>query len=252
MLAARPDTNDMMYFLAFVYGLIFGSFLNVLIDRLPKGQDVIWGRSRCDYCKRNLRWFELIPVISFVLQGGKCLRCYKKLSIQYMLMEVVTAIGFTVLLLFFHYSLGLYLASLVIFSSLLVITVTDFKTQIIPDSMIVLGLLGAIAFFTVQNALSAVAATGFFYALWYFTKGRGMGFGDVKLAFLLGLILGYPKIVAALYIAFLTGAVVGVILIFRGKKSLKSKIAFGPFMILGAVGSLLFHNFIQILWKTYF
>jgi leader peptidase (prepilin peptidase) / N-methyltransferase len=249
-----------MPYIASLFGLIVGSFLGVLIDRLPKGQDVIWGRSHCDFCKRNLRWYELIPVFSFVVLRGRCLRCKKKLSFLYPVIELITAAGFGLLYVVWGASMLTYIGTLIVFCSLVVIVFADFQYQIIPDSMIVLGLVGTALWLFLNipprelpsYALAGVGAAAFFYILWRVTKGRGMGFGDVKLALFLGLILGYPGIVISLYIAFLTGAAVGVILILTGGKTLKSKIAFGPFMVFGALGSILFQKHILILWKTFF
>lgn len=243
-----------------LFGLVIGSFLNVLADRLPKGQDVFLGRSHCDFCKKNLRWFELIPVISFFSCGARCLRCHKRLSWQYPLSELVTATGFIVLYRVFGMHAAELAASLVIFSSLLVVTLADLKYQIIPDSMIVTSLVGAIAWLYVHvppamwlaHGLSGIAACALFYMLWYGTKGKGMGFGDVKLSFVLGLLLGFPGTIFALYIAFLTGAGVGVILILGGSKTLKSKIAFGPFLILGILGTAMWYSELLLVWKRYF
>lgn len=210
----------------FLLGLSIGSFLNVLIDRLPKGR-TIWGRSQCDYCNKKLRWYELIPIVSYIIQKGRCRRCHKRLSIQYPLVEFITGIGFVFLYPQF--------VSLIIFCALLVVFVADLKYQIIPDSMLVIAAIGAGLGGLWVNALAGLGAALFFYMLWRITRGRGMGFGDVKLACVLGLLLGFPGIVIALYAAFLTGAIVGVILILRGKAGLKSKIPFGPFLILGFV-----------------
>lgn len=229
-------------------GLVVGSFLNVLIDRLPRGQNVIWGRSHCDWCKRRLYWYELIPLLSFFIQGGRCRHCRHKLSWQYPLVEAVTALGFVAGGYLYGYSL-LNIGYLLIFSSLLVIFFADFKYQIIPDVMVEIGILGALlrlfsspdfSITVVSNfVITALAGSGFFLLLWLVTRGRGIGLGDAKLAFLLGLVLGYPRFVVAGYAAFLTGAVVGVILILTGKKSLKSRVAFGPFLIEGSVVALI-------------
>ncbi|KKU80689.1 MAG: Prepilin peptidase [Candidatus Gottesmanbacteria bacterium GW2011_GWA1_47_8] len=242
-----------MELLVFVLGLCVGSFANVLIDRLPKGESVWFGRSHCDHCKKTLRWFELIPLLSFVLQTGRCRRCHKKLSIQYPLVELAT--GFMVVLIqgqAFEARQGLALG--LIFSSLLVIFVADLKYMIIPDSMIVIGIFGVLlqgrALGGLQgSALSGLGAAVFFLALFLVTRGRGMGFGDVKLAFLLGLWLGFPRIIIALYLAFLTGAVVGVTLILGRKKKLKSKIAFGPFLVIGAIGAYFYSGQILTWWE---
>ena len=242
-----------MEVLLFVVGLCVGSFLNVLIDRLPKDESIWLGRSHCDYCKKTLRWFELIPLLSYFFQRGRCLRCHKKLSIQYPIVELTTGLMFV----FLHAqgrALNSQLSELIILSSLLVIFVSDLKYMIIPDSMIVSGILGVLlqgpAFAAFQGrAFSAIGAAVFFLILFLITGGRGMGFGDVKLAFLLGLWLGFPQIVIALYVAFLTGAAVGVTLILGGKKGLKSKIAFGPFLIVGAAAAQLFGAFVMTWWQ---
>ena len=226
-----------MELLRFVLGLCVGSFLNVLIDRLPKGESIWFGRSRCDFCKKPLRWCELIPIISYLLQAGRCRRCRKKLSLQYPIVELTTGLGF-VLIQGQAFDARQGLALSITFSALLVIFVADLKYMIIPDSMIVVGLLGVLLQgHPLQTLLPGAGAMLFFLLLFFVTHARGMGFGDVKLSFLLGLWLGFPQIIIALYLAFLTGAIVGVTLILARKKKLKSKIAFGPFLIVGAVGA---------------
>lgn len=252
-------------FFCFLFGICIGSFLNVLIDRLPAGETVVNGRSHCDYCRKILRWFELIPLLSFLMQRGRCRRCGKRLSYQYPFIELLTGLGFMMLgarfipdpVAIMPADMVRFLCGLGIFSCLLVIFVTDCKTQIIPDSMVIIGCLSVVLEMIVRNGLisvfsvlpSAVGASCFFYVLWFITRGRGMGFGDVKLAFLLGLMTGYPLIVAALYVAFLTGAVSGVILMIRGKKTLKSRIAFGPFLILGTGIVLFYAEGFLVFWK---
>jgi len=241
--------------LLFLTGLSVGSFLNVLIDRLPKGETVVRGRSHCDFCKKTLRWYELIPVLSFVLQGAKCRRCGRTLSWQYPAIELVTAAGFLAV----YMSVGATVVLIPLFiliSSAIVITVADLKYQIIPDSMAVASLIATLfyLFFSVpsagwlSHAETALATATFFYLLWYATHGRGMGFGDVKLSFVIGLLLGFPETLFALYGAFLTGAAAGVILILQGKKSLKSKIAFGPFLIFATAVSIIFREEFFKLW----
>lgn len=223
-------------------GLFFGSFFNVLVDRLPAGESILFGRSHCDFCKKNLRWFELIPVLSFLLQRGKCRRCHHSLSIRYPISELLTAVLFmgTASLVVTH-SFPIIAVTFLLVSILWVIFWTDILTYMIPDSLIVIGCVVSLFFLfstpplsIAGYLLSASVGSGFFYFLWFVTKGKGMGFGDVKLVLLLGLALGFPRIVTALYVAFLTGAIVGIILIIGGKKHLKSKIPFGPFLIIGA------------------
>ena len=161
------------------------------------------------------------------------------------------------------YPLAAVISYLVIFSSLLVIFMADLKFQIIPDSMVAVGSIAAVVRLTsiggsipyagwTQFIFSAIGASGFFYLLWLLTKGRGMGLGDSKLAFLLGFLLGFPSIIVALYVAFLTGAIVGVILIVKGKKSLKTKIPFGPFLILGFIAAAQWTPQILHFWRNIF
>jgi leader peptidase (prepilin peptidase)/N-methyltransferase len=251
-----------MGYVAAAVGLCVGSFLNVLADRLPRGEDIFWGRSHCDWCRKTLRWYELIPVLSFILQKGRCIRCGRQLSLQYPVVEAVTAFGFWYLYTSFSYSWPLLAAYLLLFCSLLVICVADLKYQVIPDSMIVVGALGAILSIVfgcscqehvwAVHILSSCGAGMLFVVLWAITRGRGMGLGDVKFSFLMGLILGFPDTVIALYVAFLTGASLGVILILGRKKSLKSKIAFGPFLVLGTVGTFLFREQLLTIWNLLF
>lgn len=227
-----------------LFGLAVGSFLNVLIDRLPRGKNVITGRSLCDHCKKTLRWYELIPLLSWVAQGARCRRCHKKLSWQYPLIELVTGVGFVILAPSYW----------LIFSSFLVIFMADLKYQIIPDSMVIAGVIGAIGVNGVigENILAGMGASAFFLFLWFITRGRAMGFGDVKFAFLMGLLLGFRGVIVACYLAFLTGAGVGVILILRGKKGLKSKIAFGPFLVFGTSVALVWGQQIIEWWRRLF
>lgn len=232
----------MILAIIFILGLALGSFANVLIDRLPRGESIVYGRSHCDFCRKKLRWFELLPVISFIIQRGRCLHCHKRLSVQYPLIEMVTAIGLLIIYQLFSYSFILLCSYGLIFLAFLVIFVADLKYQIIPDSMVILGLLGALGLVGINwdKFAAGAGAALFFWFLYIITRRRGMGFGDVKLAFLLGFLLGMPKIIVALYVAFLTGAATGVILILGGKKKLKSKISFGPFLIFGL--------FIALVW----
>jgi prepilin signal peptidase PulO-like enzyme (type II secretory pathway) len=158
------------------------------------------------------------------------------------MIEFATATGFALL---YPHHISLYL----LFISLLVIFVADLKYQIIPDSMIVLGVLGAL--WAGAHLIPAIGSFAFLYLLWVVTRGRGMGFGDVKLAFLMGLFLGFPGVVAAFYVAFLTGAAAAVILMIGRKKTWKSKIAFGPFLVLGTVAAWIWQPQIVALWRMF-
>jgi leader peptidase (prepilin peptidase)/N-methyltransferase len=247
----------MLYAIIVLFGLVVGSFLNVLIDRIPRGENVVWKPSHCDYCKKPLRWFELFPVISYVIQGGRCRRCRHTLSIQYPALESITAFGFLGVFLYTNTSVFWLLLSLCIFSSLLVIFMIDMKHQIIPDSILLVLLIGiAVSGIPLswaqrgQHLMTALICGGLFLFLWTVTRGRGLGFGDVKLVAVLTLFLGYPFSVIMLYIAFLTGAMLGVILIATHRAKMKTRIAFGPFLIAGFAGAILFGESILVWWRS--
>jgi len=239
----------------FIFGLIVGSFLNCVIYRFEKNESFLKGRSYCPKCKHTLNWKDLIPIFSFLILKGKCRYCSKKISLQYPLVELATGVLF--ILTFHFWSLGfnwlvgigiwelIYL--LIILCSLIVIFVYDLKHYIIPDKVIypailVIGIWYLVAWmflnqYTSYQLLvtiySAFGAAAFFLAIVLISRGRWMGVGDIKLAFLMGLLLGFPKILVALFSAFLIGAIIGIGLIATGKKTLKSEVPFGPFLVTG-------------------
>ncbi len=227
-----------------VIGVAVGSFSNVLIDRLSNNESIL-GRSHCDYCKKILGPLELVPVISFVAQRARCAACKKKLSYQYPLIEALTGILFA-----FSWVYTAPLAAPVrilhlgIVTCILVIFFADVKYQIIPDEMQIAFAVFALlivwfaSYDVIQvgrHILSGFAVAAPILALYLGTRGKGMGFGDVKFAFGMGALLGISGGFAALYIAFVTGAVYGIFAVLTYTKSMKSKIAFGPFLIVGTV-----------------
>jgi prepilin signal peptidase PulO-like enzyme (type II secretory pathway) len=252
-----------IFFIIFLFflGLFFGSFLNLLIDRLPNNKSIL-GRSHCEKCHKTLTWKDLIPLLSFIHLRGKCRYCHTKLSFQYPLLELVTGGLFALTYIFTMYQVPFIINSgfinpysliinllfnLFIVSCFIVIFFADLKYGIIPDKIIVAGILVTLPYiFMIHDSefmihlLSAFGAFLFFLLLYLLTRGRGMGFGDVKLAFLLGLVLGFPGVFYAIYIAFLTGGLAGIILILWKKKTMKSSVPFGPFLIIGAFISLFF------------
>ena len=239
----------------FVFGAVVGSFLNVVILRLNTGQSVISGRSKCFTCAKKLKWYELLPIVSFVFFRGKCSACKAKISWQYPIIEIITGLLF--LLIFNEFSLFFVLYFfhlLIIFSVLIIIAIYDYHHQIIPNLFVWIfnGLAFASLFgnwkparpaggleignFDFNGLLAGFILFAFFALLWGVSRGRWMGFGDAKLALGIGWLLGITKGIAAITLAFWIGAIVGVLLIYlnKSKYGLKSSIAFGPFMILGA------------------
>jgi len=244
----------LIYFFIFLLGLAVGSFLNCLIFRLEKGEGFLWGSSYCPKCQHQLNWLDLIPLLSFLLLKGKCRYCRQKISWQYPLVELATGILFLFPLiylggrpiifqeLFFYW---------VIFSFAIVIFIYDLKHYIIPDKVIYLAIVIALIFnfqFLILrelstfkfSLLSALGASLFFLTIVLVSRGEWMGVGDVKLAFLMGLLLGFPNILVALFFAFLIGAIIGIGLVISGKKTFKSEIPFGPFLVTG--------TFIALFW----
>ena len=223
-------------------GLVIGSFLNVVIYRLPRGLGFVRGRSFCPKCKHKINWFDNVPVISFLILKGHCRFCGKRISWQYPLVELLTGVLF-----YLSYLSHLSFLSCLFICGLIVIFFVDLEHQIIPDEIVIPLSILFLVYFLMTNPqllitnylITALISFLFLYFIFLLTKGKGMGFGDVKLAFLMGLVLGFPKIVVAFYLAFLTGAFIGVILILLGKAKLKQKIAFGPFLVFGTIFSLL-------------
>lgn len=245
----------MTFIFLFILGLFIGSFLNVLIDRLPQEKSIL-GRSHCEFCHHPLSIMDLIPIASFVFLKGKCRYCHKKLSYQYPFIELIT--GTIFLLTYFLSFQGLLIYDLSLFfelvfflivaSGLIVLFFVDIKYYMIPDKLtLFLGFVASIfllfnPFLIVPHLIAGVLGFLFFLFVFVITKGKGWGFGDVKFAFVMGLILGPAGLFIALYIAFLTGALVGIILILWRKKGLKSIIPFAPFLSIGTYISLIFSN----------
>jgi prepilin signal peptidase PulO-like enzyme (type II secretory pathway) len=249
----------MTLLLLFVLGAITGSFLGSLTWRWPKNISIFDGRSRCPKCKHVISWHDNIPIISFLVLRGKCRHCHKKISIRYPIIEFAIAILFPItyfllpkinMNLTWLLDLGMVPSLLVVLTlvaTLVAIFVIDFEDQYIPDSLVFLVLMLTLGIFlaTSNNSLfQALAAGGgagvFLLILHLVTLGRGMGLGDVKLAFALGTILGFPLSVVFMFAAFILGSATGLVLIALKLAKARQKIAFGPFLIAGFVLTCLF------------
>lgn len=235
----------------FVIGCFFGSLLCLLVDRFVRREQVFFGHSYCEHCKHKLGAADLIPIFSYTLNGGKCRYCHTKLPIHLLLTEVLCGLMFVIVYLYvsiFSLSFALLLLLLAIFFCFLGMFIADWIYGIIPDEFIVIAIAATIPFLylvgpqlLLNNFLAGVGTFLFFLALFLATRGRGVGFGDVKLVFLLGFFLGFPQIVVCLYIAFLTAAAVSLILILLKKKKFRGgSIAFGPFLIFAATFAFFF------------
>jgi leader peptidase (prepilin peptidase) / N-methyltransferase len=225
----------------FVFGLFIGSFLNVVGSRWQSGIG-IGGRSFCPVCRAQLHWYELLPLVSYLIQGGRCRNCKTKISTQYPLVEIWTGLLFATLPLLF----------IPVFCVYVVITVYDFKHKIIPDLLVYTSILMAVVYRIGVDSSTLDWLAGpiiflFFGSIWLLSKGRAMGFGDAKLGLSLGLLLGAVWGFSAVVMSFWIGAILTLLYmglshrsaLLRGGKRLtmKSEIPFAPFMILGAWAS---------------
>lgn len=228
-----------------VFGASIGSFLNVLIDRLPNNQG-LQGRSKCDYCGKKIAWYDLFPVFSYFILNGKCRYCKKKLSFQYPFIEILTGIIFLLVFLSGKGSSYFSLFALLgIVSSLIVIFVSDLKYHLISDY-----LLASLAIFSLvfhfansltlqyifkEQVISALIVSLPIFLIYFLSHEKAMGLGDVYLTAIMGFLLGWGAGFLALYFAFVTGAIIGIVLMVSHKKKIKSRIPFGPFLVFGTV-----------------
>lgn len=232
----------------FVIGLVVGSFLNVCIYRLPAGKSIVSPPSSCGRCGHRLGVFDMIPVLSYIFLRGKCRYCGMPYSPRYALVELLTGCLFALCGL--YYLPGIPLALVFVFvASLVVLTFVDFDHQIILDEVLILmlGCGAAYVFFTTGDYWDALYGMGFaggLMLLIFVLSRGGMGAGDVKLCFVLGLWLGLKASVVCLMLAFVTGGVIGVLLLATGIKKRRDPIPFGPFLCIGAYISLLFSPYI--------
>ncbi|PLR75523.1 prepilin peptidase [Bacillus sp. V3-13] len=234
-----------MQLYVFTLGILLGSFFNVVGLRVPLNKSIVKPRSHCPYCGHTLSWFELIPVISYLLQGGKCRSCRAPVSPLYPFVELVTGLLFVSAPLLTGWSAELFVAWSLI-SLVVIVFITDIKYMIIPDKVL---LVFAVIFLLERvflpldpwwdSFLGAAAGFGLLLLITVVSKG-GMGFGDVKLFAVLGFATGTKLVLLAFFLATLFGAVFGLIGMMAGKLEKKKPIPFGPFIGLGALTAYFF------------
>ena len=230
-------------------GLLIGSFLNVVIYRVPRGESIVSPGSHCPNCGHVLRAWELIPVVSFLIQKGQCRGCQAGISWRYPAVELLTGILFF-FTAFWGFDSGTHPARLLLNLSfvavLIALSFIDLDTFRLPDVLTLpllgLGLLGA---FVIpgyptgwESVLSAVGAGGLFWSIAR-VYPQGMGLGDVKLVAAMGAVLGFPSIFLAVFVGSFVGAFIGIYLLFTGRKCFGKQIPFGPYLALGAIFALL-------------
>lgn len=218
--------------LIFLLGLVSGSFFNSVIYRLEK-KESLKGRSYCPFCKHSLSWQDLVPIVSFFILKGRCRYCKKRISWQYPAVELAVGLLFS-FLFYVLWPSSAFIYCLIIFSLLLLIFVFDLKHFLIPSEFLYPAIVIALFYnFSLKAIITGCLSALFFLLIFLLSKGRWLGFGDVKLALFMGLFLGWPNILTALFSSFFTGAIIGIGLIFLKKKGWKSEVPFAPFLISG-------------------
>ena len=226
-------------------GLVTGSFLNVCIDRLPGGKSLVYPPSHCDACQRRLGILDLIPVASYLWLRGKCRYCGARIPVRIPLVEFATGAAFAFLL--WHFGLSWRFALVSVYACLLlVLAVIDLEKGLILNVIVYPAAVTALAigFFLPEFAIykgilgGAIGFTALMLVALIFRGG--MGWGDVKMAGLIGLMTGYPFVFAALFMGIIAGGIAAIALMLMGKKSRKDAIPFGPFLALG--------SFLALIW----
>jgi leader peptidase (prepilin peptidase) / N-methyltransferase len=251
-----------MGMIVFIFGLVFGSFANVVIYRLPKGKSIVRPGSQCPSCGKDILWYDNIPLISYILLRGRCRFCKKHISARYFLIELVTGILFLLIYLKFGMGVSFFIYTLFAFS-LLIMGFIDIDTYLISDVIvlpgIVLGLAFSITFPQMHYELSRGGSI--LYSLTGGLLGAGllillgmvgkllfrkeaMGGGDVKLLAMIGVFLGWKSVFMTIFFASLLGTVISLTLIALKKKTMEDYVPFGPYLGLGAVISMFYKGMI--------
>jgi leader peptidase (prepilin peptidase)/N-methyltransferase len=230
---------------ALVFGMLTGSFLNVCICRMPKDESIVSPPSHCPQCSHTIKWYDNIPLLSYLLLRGKCRGCGTHISLQYPLVELLN--GILTLFLFLHFGMTLDFASyFLLCSSLVVITFIDIEHQIIPDEISLPGIVigFALSFFLkghswLNSLLGIILGGGSLllvaYGYQWLTGKEGMGGGDIKLLAMMGAFLGWKAVPFIIFSSSLIGSVVGISIMLLQKKDSKLAIPFGPYLAFGAL-----------------
>lgn len=232
-----------IYIMIFIFGSVMGSFLNVLAVRLSNNESILWPGSHCHNCNHRLRWYELIPVVSYLIQKGRSRCCHTIIPISYLIIEIVTGVLYMVSYHSFGFSYD-FIISLIFISSLIVIIVSDIEYMIILDEIIaissILIILLELVFYGLDYTVYKILAGIFAFITMYVIKLIGdrlfkresMGGGDIKLMFLFGIVLGYPLAICDIFLATFIAFPVAIFILFSRRDNL---IPFGPFLAMGAI-----------------
>ncbi len=253
----------LILFIVFAIGASIGSFLNVVIYRVPRGESIVFPPSRCPHCGHKLAWYDMIPIVSYLILKGKCRYCGKSISPLYPVIEFITGV-WTVLvfIMLFPGNIDAFVEVLVFGYFAIALSVIDMQLYILPNKILLPMAIFEIVwsvfalvmkwetFIDLRNRLIGAVVLLVFFLIIYYLVPDGMGEGDVKLSPIIGWFLGFPKIVPWFFIAFGLGAIVGVIFMLISKFTkgeTKHVVPFGPFMLLGAILSW-FYGIPIILW----
>lgn len=231
----------MLGFFVFIFGLILGSFLNVCIYRIPRGESIAYPPSHCTNCDNKIKWYDLIPVVSYIFLRGKCRYCKEKISLRYPLIELITGVIFLALYIDYGLSFNFY-KFLCLSALLIVIGMIDLDTTDVYFSTTLSGIIFGIVFiiygyflgYSPWNYLSGGALSGGIIALIIFIT-KGMGWGDFEICLMSGLFLGFKFSILMLFLSFVLGGIIAIMLIILGIKSRKDYIPFGQFIALGTI-----------------
>jgi leader peptidase (prepilin peptidase)/N-methyltransferase len=255
-------TEPFLLIISAIFGTMIGSFLNVVILRLPdRNQSIVYPASHCPRCSSPLHWYENIPIVSYLMLRGKCSHCKMPISIQYPVVELTMALLAAALM--YKFQLSIAAAGYFLFSAaLLVVIVIDIHHQIIPDVIslpgIILGVLFSLVSDTVtwqSSLIGLLAGGGVLYAVAYFyfllRKVDGMGGGDIKLLAMIGAWLGWQSLPFVIFASSFSGSIVGLIAMFYQKKGGRTRIPFGPFLSLSALIYTFYSEKILYLFNLY-
>ena len=237
-------TPQLTLLLLGVLGLVVGSFLNVCIYRLPRGQSVNWPGSRCTTCDRSLAWYENIPVVSWVVLRGRCRTCGERISVMYPIVEVITAALFIAGYVIYGWT-PLLAVRLAFTCAMIVLFVIDLQHYLLPNVITVPGIVIGFALSLVlppgwkASLIGLIAGGGLLFAIaeaWYRFRGiEGLGMGDVKMLAMIGAFLGWKLMLVTLVLSSFAGSLIGVGAIALGRGGMKSMLPFGTFLAVGAL-----------------
>lgn len=235
--------NGLCVWITITYGIVIGSFLNVCIYRIPNHESVVVSRSHCMSCGKQIKWYDLVPLVSFLVLRGKCRYCKAKLSWQYPAVEALNGMLYGIIVLVNGFNITSILYCLAT-SALLALSIIDWRTYEIPPSFnIFIGILGIIRLILdlphwYNYVIGFVSVSGFLLLIFLVTKGRGIGFGDVKLMAAAGLLLGWKLIILSLGLGCVLGSIIHITLMYVKDKD--RVLAFGPYLSLGIFISMLY------------